>query len=474
MAAPAMRCLIRPFECSGELSVSVYSYTRIYAAQIVLVTLLSAVTIYRREMSCNRVYQDDDDDDDDDGDGSNATTGGNRTSTNRTTTSMSHHRRQQEDTKEGAEWDDLLEGAGKWGSGKPLTGIILSIWSHLIQCKQRIERGSNNNATTCYWTEEMSDELLEGAGLSLSGEPFWSTVLALWAHIWATSIEEHRNREFTIIASSNNNNKEQQSSPFLTQRLSPDVQVQILSFLTPRDITTFACCNKDCKELIDNPNSDTCLHLWKTLWDRDYAWLVQSWDVGVAAHRRSSGQQQQETVVDKRLYFEFGQTYMNYLLAGHNTMQSCLVGLHGNIYNITDFLEEHPGSPETLLVHAGQDATQLFEDIGHSSRARRLTQALCVTTDRSFSKSGGCGIVRSDAATTGSVVPSDRRRRPRRPATLMVLQQRLQKEERTARRAYERRIPNNVLGEIVMYYDAFDRKWKAWYTDDGSHQTWFI
>lgn len=430
-----MRCLIRPFECTGEVSASLYSYSRIYAAQIVLVTLLSAVTIFRREMSCNRVYQDDD--------GGSAVDGSSSNSNRR-------------ETKEGAEWDDLLEGAGKWGSGKPLTGIILSVWSTLIEFKERIEQRNCgfNSSTTAAWTEEMSDELLEGAGLSLSGEPFWSAVLALWTRIWMTSIEEHR-----VLIS--------KPSP-LTQRLSPDVQVHILSYLDPRDITTFACCNKDCNDLVENPRSDTCLHLWKTLWDRDYAWLVESWEVGVEAYRRSVNQSR---TFDKRFYFEFGQTYINYLIAGKNTMQRCLVGLHGNIYDITDFLEEHPGSPETLLVHAGQDATPTFESIGHSSTARRLTQPFCVVIDCSFSNSG-CGA-RPGGGDSAGMAP-DRRRRPRRPATLISVKERLDNEERSARRLYERRIPDNVLGELVIYYDAFDTRWKAWYTDDEFHETRFL
>ena len=59
------------------------------------------------------------------------------------------------------------------------------------------------------------------------------------------------------------------------------------------------------------------------------------------------------------------------MLAGRNTEESCLVGLEGGVYDLTDFLEVHPGSKETILVNAGGDATAFFEDVGHSVQVGR-------------------------------------------------------------------------------------------------------
>ena len=34
------------------------------------------------------------------------------------------------------------------------------------------------------------------------------------------------------------------------------------------------------------------------------------------------------------------------------------------MYDVTSFLEEHPGGKEVLLALAGSDATNAFEDVG--------------------------------------------------------------------------------------------------------------
>ena len=40
------------------------------------------------------------------------------------------------------------------------------------------------------------------------------------------------------------------------------------------------------------------------------------------------------------------------------------------VYNVTSYLDDHPGGAEVLLDVAGQDADEFFEDIGHSKDAR--------------------------------------------------------------------------------------------------------
>ncbi|KAI9561840.1 hypothetical protein GHT06_012802 [Daphnia sinensis] len=48
------------------------------------------------------------------------------------------------------------------------------------------------------------------------------------------------------------------------------------------------------------------------------------------------------------------------------------ITIHGQVYNVTKFLEEHPGGEEVLMEQAGKDATEPFEDVGHSTDAREL------------------------------------------------------------------------------------------------------
>lgn len=46
--------------------------------------------------------------------------------------------------------------------------------------------------------------------------------------------------------------------------------------------------------------------------------------------------------------------------------------IHDRVYNVTKFLDEHPGGEEVLKDMAGKVATENFEDVGHSTDAREL------------------------------------------------------------------------------------------------------
>ncbi|GLU03824.1 hypothetical protein SLE2022_210000 [Rubroshorea leprosula] len=56
----------------------------------------------------------------------------------------------------------------------------------------------------------------------------------------------------------------------------------------------------------------------------------------------------------------------------HNTSKDCWLVIHGKVYNVTKFLEDHPGGDEVLLSSTGKDATDDFEDVGHSSTAKAM------------------------------------------------------------------------------------------------------
>ncbi|KAG2180904.1 hypothetical protein INT43_008484 [Umbelopsis isabellina] len=88
-------------------------------------------------------------------------------------------------------------------------------------------------------------------------------------------------------------------------------------------------------------------------------------------------------------------------IASHNTKRDIYVAVHNKVYNITDFVEEVssfsnvPGSCEIAILMSifhsiperlmhiltkhfssflGKDATESFEDIGHSDEAREILE----------------------------------------------------------------------------------------------------
>ncbi|CAM9429115.1 unnamed protein product [Bubo scandiacus] len=55
-----------------------------------------------------------------------------------------------------------------------------------------------------------------------------------------------------------------------------------------------------------------------------------------------------------------------------NSNREAWLVIHGRVYDVTRFLDEHPGGEEVLLEQAGRDATECFEDVGHSMDAREM------------------------------------------------------------------------------------------------------
>ncbi|KQK82577.1 cytochrome b5-like isoform X2 [Amazona aestiva] len=62
----------------------------------------------------------------------------------------------------------------------------------------------------------------------------------------------------------------------------------------------------------------------------------------------------------------------------HNNSQSTWIILHHRIYDVTKFLDEHPGGEEVLREQAGGDATENFEDVGHSTDARAMSETFII------------------------------------------------------------------------------------------------
>uniref|UniRef100_A0A8B9WV20 Cytochrome b5 n=1 Tax=Bos mutus grunniens TaxID=30521 RepID=A0A8B9WV20_BOSMU len=59
-------------------------------------------------------------------------------------------------------------------------------------------------------------------------------------------------------------------------------------------------------------------------------------------------------------------------VAKRNSPKDIWLVIHGRVYDVSRFLDEHPGGEEVLMEQAGGDATESFEDVGHSSDAREM------------------------------------------------------------------------------------------------------
>ncbi|KAJ3683316.1 hypothetical protein LUZ60_013543 [Juncus effusus] len=59
-------------------------------------------------------------------------------------------------------------------------------------------------------------------------------------------------------------------------------------------------------------------------------------------------------------------------VAKHNTNKDCWLIISGKVFDLTKFLEDHPGGDDVLLSSTGKDATDDFEDVGHSATARAM------------------------------------------------------------------------------------------------------
>lgn len=56
-------------------------------------------------------------------------------------------------------------------------------------------------------------------------------------------------------------------------------------------------------------------------------------------------------------------------VAKHDTEEDCWLVIRGKVYNVSSYLDDHPGGVEIVMDLAGQDATEDYDDVGHSEEA---------------------------------------------------------------------------------------------------------
>ncbi|KAL9225869.1 hypothetical protein vseg_001746 [Gypsophila vaccaria] len=62
----------------------------------------------------------------------------------------------------------------------------------------------------------------------------------------------------------------------------------------------------------------------------------------------------------------------------HNSTDDCWVVIDGKVYDVTSYMEEHPGGDDVFLSAKGKDAQEEFEEAGHSQDARDLMDKFCI------------------------------------------------------------------------------------------------
>jgi len=67
-------------------------------------------------------------------------------------------------------------------------------------------------------------------------------------------------------------------------------------------------------------------------------------------------------------------------VSSHASKKDLFMVIHDKVYDVTSFVDEHPGGEEVLMDVAGADGTEAFEDVGHSDEAREILDGLLVGT----------------------------------------------------------------------------------------------
>ncbi|TVY36876.1 putative cytochrome b5, partial [Lachnellula occidentalis] len=60
----------------------------------------------------------------------------------------------------------------------------------------------------------------------------------------------------------------------------------------------------------------------------------------------------------------------------HNTKKSLFVVIHDKVYDATDFVDDHPGGRQLLFDQGGNDATEPFDEVEHSSQAMEVLESI--------------------------------------------------------------------------------------------------
>ena len=96
-------------------------------------------------------------------------------------------------------------------------------------------------------------------------------------------------------------------------------------------------------------------------------------------------------------------------VANHKTSSNCWISHEGKVYNITHFLDDHPGGDDVILKYAGQDVGAVMKDKNeheHSESAYdmleeyligRLGSGTAIVSDGTFFSSFPCHYMNANS-----------------------------------------------------------------------------
>ncbi|RHZ62478.1 uncharacterized protein CDV56_108811 [Aspergillus thermomutatus] len=67
-------------------------------------------------------------------------------------------------------------------------------------------------------------------------------------------------------------------------------------------------------------------------------------------------------------------------VAAHKGRSDLWIVVHGKVYDVSKYVQDHPGGPDVLIDVAGQDATAAYEDVGHSEDANEILETYFIGT----------------------------------------------------------------------------------------------
>jgi len=114
-------------------------------------------------------------------------------------------------------------------------------------------------------------------------------------------------------------------------------------------------------------------------------------DVDVAAKKEQGGEGEEGEVKAEEEEEEKGIKMSE--VEKHAVIDDLWLVIDGKVYDVTPFMDDHPGGGEIMLSAAGKDGTQDFEDVGHSPHARELLKKYLIGD---FAGGVGSGVAKKE------------------------------------------------------------------------------